>query len=460
MPPDWPIESCRKRVYRGLHGFPLALWESGIHRHATRMVIEKTGGGRQRLIENKKGSPFSDLSYVSTITLPSPYIRPGTRGSARAGAIPRCPARRFLLISGSVYLAGLAVVVAFSVFVNCWGSFGKTGFLDIRQYNDRMVKVDYLDRLSPSLRPEILLLGSSNLMGIRARDLQRRTGKRVFNAYMSGAMAEDHLCMIRHLLLDLHHHPEALIVGLETWTFHPPGDRAGIIPSLRRPLANVPQLVRHHPDCWFVPLYWSKLVECFSPDQLAASWRVLTDPNVVRQPWAPLEKSTVLQPDGALVPKPNTDISFAGTMHRLDEHGEFDVTAAIQETIDQGKTDKLKQFPQFDFDGLWQHRIELFEQFLSTCESNDVRVVLVVNPIHPALMTLLDSKTPHLKNQRQLLQLTRRWEKKYSVVVGTFDASDISSFGGDPDGFFDETHCGTRNSKRLLAHIAGMLRPS
>ena len=361
-------------------------------------------------------------------------------------------AQRFVSVAIGTYLAGLSGLIAFSVWVNSSGRFGPTGYLDIAQYNDRLVKASYMDNLPPAERPTTLVLGSSNLMTIRARDIEALTGRRAFNCYVTGAQAEDHLCLVRHFVFDLDYRPELLIVGLETWTFQPPDDNA-MFAGVPSRLVGVPQMIRHHPDAGRIRRLWANAVDSVSREQLTRSWGLLMDDRVRRKAWGPLADSPIIELDGSFHYAPGRSHRFGGRLFQLDDDGEFGITREIQRLLDLGEVARLKHFSFFDWRGLWPRRVEYFEQFLDLCQREGIGVVLVANPVHPLMWDVLTGNTPHRENHTALLRKIAEWSKRYTVVRATFDATDIASFGGEPDNFYDGTHCAPKNARRLVERI-------
>lgn len=374
-------------------------------------------------------------------------------GEATVSATESQRARRFVLFAGLFFLVGVLGIMGFSVAINCWGNFGPVGYLDVRSYNDRLVKVAHLDALPPDERPEFLVIGSSNVRAIRSADIEHLAGMRGFNFYFTSFTAEDAICLLTHCLEDLNYRPERLLVGLETWTFWPPDHQARIVPEYRRRLYNVPALYRHHPDGGWAEVVWSKITDCFSREQLQTSWRMWRDSHITRRAWGPLHQTPFLLMDGSFDPFSSNRRFLAGRMYPLDDAREFDITGALRETVRTDTTHKLRHRSFYDWQGLSPRRIELFEQFLALCQRERITTTLLINPIHPVMRDILHAHTPHRANMAELRSYVRQWKQRYEVIDLVFDASDLASFSGDPDTFSDGTHCGPKNSKRLWEQI-------
>ncbi len=347
-------------------------------------------------------------------------------------------------------------MVGFSVYVNPWGNFGPTGYHNM--YNARLAKTAYIDGLSPDRRPEVITLGSSNTMRFRPKTIERLLGKSAFNYAVFWGAAEDFLCIARHLVDDLNHRPDLLIVGLETWTFKPPGDEHPIFPGVRRRLLNTPQLIRHHPDINGILIPWSKFVDSFSQQQLALSWRLVRGGCATRETYPPLGEHRLFDLDGTRVYY--GDLYGKRDVNIFDdvEAGVYPITEHLAEAADSDRPGAFANLAHYDFDGLWESRIGYFEQFVRFCDDRGIEIIVVINPVHPVFWDVIAERTPHLKNLAQLRNLLERIGVESPAVLGVVDASRIEDFGGDADGFYDEIHFATSNADLILELVAELIR--
>jgi len=387
---------------------------------------------------------------------PFAYEASARLGEVATRSIATTAAKKFVWIAIGTYVLGLAALAAISMYANPWGNYGEAGFLDPAEYNDRLVKTRYLDAISPAARPPVLVLGSSSLMSMRGEDIERAVGKKAFNAYVSGAKADDHLCLLRHLVFDLDYRPDLLVVGLETWTFSPPAESGSIIPGARRALINVPQLIQHHPYGQWYRRTWAKAVDMFSRDHLAAGWRALFKEKRVRAAPDDLGRG-IIAVDGALVYRNHDPITLGGRKYALEELRRIGVTTLLQDIMERGEADRLERLRYFSFDRMWQPGIERFEEFLQLCAQVQVKVVIVRPPLHPLGWSMLGSHPEHERHVEELDALIDRWQRQYPVILEVVDASRVENFDGDAADFYDEMHCGPENSKRIVNKIAGIL---
>lgn len=383
--------------------------------------------------------------------LPAPAIGGQARSHARNASRTQ-QARRFVIAVAATYVLGVASIVAFSAYVNPWGNFGPTGYHNM--YNARLAKTDYFDRIPPDQRPQVIVLGASSVMGWSPATIDRLLGKTAFNYGVFVARMHDMLCIARHIVLDLDHRPELFIVGIETWTFKPPGDEHPIFPGVRRRLLNTPQLVRHHPDVSSVKLAWSKFIDCFSSQQLELSWKLLRDPRATRQRYVSLGENDLFASDG-------TRTFYRDYLRNSDlntfvdaNEGTYPVTQLLEE---RRKDQNYLTFDQYDFSGLWDSAVRYLEEFVNLCDEHNIRIVFVMNPVHPVFASVICQHTPHLRNLQELHDLCARIERDSSAVIGTLDATRIEYFGGKAQWFYDESHPAAPNADLILKKVADMV---
>ena len=355
-------------------------------------------------------------------------------------------------MTAGTFVAGVALIVGFSVYVNPWGNFGPTGYHNM--YNARLAKTVYFDQLLPNERPEVIVLGASSVMGWSPSTIDRLMGKTAFNYGVFVARMHDLLCIARHVVLDLDHRPELFIVGIETWTFKPPGDEHPIFPGVRRRLLNTPQLVRHHPDVRSVKLAWAKFTDCFSRQQLELSWKLLRDSRSTRERYPPLGETMLFATDG-------TRTYYGDYLRHSDRNtladadaGRYPVTQLLTERVQDRQ---YLVFELCNFGGLWDHGVRYLEEFVELCTENDIEIVFVMNPVHPVFWSVLVERTPHLQNLQELHDLCARMERNSSAVIGILDATQIEYFGGKAKWFYDEGHHAKPNADLILQKVADLV---
>ena len=375
--------------------------------------------------------------------------------AARAGArLQEGTPRAFLISVAATFLLGVGGLLAFSWYVNPWGDFGRTGYQQL--YNARLAKADHLDALPRDELPQVLVLGSSNTMSYSPATIQDRLGLTAFNFGVFWGRSEDALCIARHVVEDLQHRPELLIIGVDTWTFGPAGREHPVFPGIRRRLLNTPQLIRHHPDVHPAKHVWATLIDAFSRQQLAMSWKLVCRGEGRRR--APsLVESELFAADGSRtwIGDPfGTD----GNIFAAVEDGTYPITRKLRAALAAGNLGLVEPLAEFySFEQFNPNRVEYMEELLALCVRARIRVVFAVNPVHPVLVERLARQSQHQDNVERLRCLLGRFARQYSVVAGTVDASRIELIEGDPDGFFDAFHPARRNCDLIIERIARLL---
>lgn len=91
-----------------------------------------------------------------------------------------------------------------------------------------------------------------------------------------------------------------------------------------------------------------------------------------------------------------------------------------------------------------------FEKTLGLLNDNGTRPVIVLMPVHPTVVRAL-SDCGLSKSHRHLLEYLRSLKGEYRLKI--VDLSRISSFDGDPAGFYDGVHMTRANSNKAMDAI-------
>lgn len=367
-------------------------------------------------------------------------------------------ARGFLIAWGATLGLGLMGMAGLCLYVNPWGNYGPSGFHTLG--DARKAKTDYIDGLATEALPEAIILGSSNTMRYRPEKIREALGLRAFNYAVYWGKAEDHWCILSHLVNDLGHRPGLIVMGVDTWTFAPPADEHPIFPGVRRRLLNTPQLVRHLPDVNPVKVQWARFTDLFSGQQLRLSWRLLRGGTIGRTTRPTLLQSDRMTAGGTRLYYGDI-LGDRGNIFEATEAGQYPITDLLSDLIEQGSADQIGYLTRnYDFERFWPRRVQFMERLLELCREQDIKVVFAINPVHPVFYDLLAKRTPHLQNLERLRGLLRGFERDYDVVLGSFDASHIDNFSGDPDGFYDPMHPATGNCDLILDRVIRLLEAS
>jgi hypothetical protein len=351
-------------------------------------------------------------------------------------------------------------MLALAVYVNPFGDFGDVGIT--RHLRSRPVKMSHLESLPDDKLPQVVVFGSSNTMPMKPETIQRELGKTAFNMGVFWGKSEDYLCLLSWLVNDRGHVPELAIVGLDTWTIAPAEDDHPIFPGLTRELLNTPDLIKYHPDVSLIPAWWSRIIDSFSLGIIKEYYRLargkLNGERVVREHWPTLTGSKLFRADGVRVVYGDLYNRFPGNIFQRVEDGQYPISQIIQEKIDSGHVEELQHFQGYSFTQFRQRRIDYLDAFLALATKRGVRVVFVLNPVHPLFWKVLKEHTSHEQNVAKLLSVIKEMRKKHSAVIGVVDASHIEYFGGDPTGFYDEIHPTTKNADLILKKVGEVVR--
>lgn len=402
--------------------------------------------------------PLTDKSKQSAAKPLVPQIVSDLIDSLQAFIAYRS-ATMFIIAAFGTFLTGALGLLILAVYANPWGNWGPTGYH--RWYNARRAKVQYIDALNRQSLPQVVVLGSSNTMRYCPATIERHLGKTAFNFGVFWGKSEDFLTIASHMVKDLDHRPELLLVGIDTWTFAPREQDNPVFPGIRRRLLNTPQLARHLPTANPVKLCWAKFVDAFSRQQIRESWQVMHDDRLTRTAYPPLTESGYFNCDGTRTYYHDTFRSGAGLYENVFdkvESGQYPITEYLRKAADTGNLKNLDYvMKQYDMDAFWPRRVEYLTELVRLCSQERINVFFIINPVHPVFYEILAEHTPHEQNLENLRRLLKDIEQANPVVLGTFDASQIENFNGDPSGFFDAYHPATRNGDRIIAAVADMI---
>ncbi|MEO8291235.1 MAG: hypothetical protein ABI649_09620, partial [Gaiellaceae bacterium] len=91
-----------------------------------------------------------------------------------------------------------------------------------------------------------------------------------------------------------------------------------------------------------------------------------------------------------------------------------------------------------------------FERTLAFMNAHGARPVIVINPIHPAVLAVL-KKDGFAARRAAALEYLNRLQRRLDFVV--VECEDIGTWGGSTDDFLNATHINSRNMKRMLEYV-------
>jgi hypothetical protein len=343
---------------------------------------------------------------------------------------PRGSTRRFLLgfVMGLILLA--ACVTTLNVLADPYGYAG-SGLFATAILSDRPIKACLIERLRRA--PSLMILGSSRAEKIQPSQVQRLTGLAGFNAAVSSGTPDD-AWSFANLLHEKGGGAQQRVLWLldvESMRRRPIDPGLLDTPSLSRFLTPSAALKGR------VQGFWS-----------FASWRTAADS------WKSVD-ATIFGTARPLSHRTCSIHTNGVTEYARDGYRSFDfhdvavrrglplarsigITLAEYRTIYQGDT---RLAPSLE---------RRFEETVSTMNSWNITPVVVLTPVHPAFARAIGPIGWTLR-RHQLIAYLRSLQKR--VRFDLLDASNIKTFGGARNGFYDGVHMKVANVRRLVDWI-------
>jgi len=321
----------------------------------------------------------------------------------------------------------ILATAALNVLVDPFDIYG-VGLLPRSEVNYYEMKLELFDEFDP--RPEALIIGSSRVLAFDPDVVEEMIGERCFNFSVAGAKAETFYAILRLALDDYDAPIHTVILGVDPESFHP---AMPIQPESRFVSAYAKYFI-HDPSGQATMA--ERLSLLLTLDQTSESISSIQTYLKERTGQAKME----FRDDG-----------FATWIQREREieEGTYD----LQSRLDQ----RIRKYPErslrlSEFTALDETRKEYWEDFLQLCEDKGIRVYAFLPAMHPQLLEVLNN----LDAGRILGEVADYLDDTVSESGGVFrDYTDIRSFGGDPDLFYDEIHMRPENGEKLLKDLLG-----
>lgn len=308
----------------------------------------------------------------------------------------------------------VAAVVGFNLLTDPWGVFG-VGIFPPRVNQDRSTKADLLTGLEQP--PELVLYGSSRAWTVEAARVERATGLRTFNAAVTAGRPTD-----AYVFTEVVHHtwPEATpdylwLLDVEAFL------RGPLPPSL---LAES-RFSRYLPWGAKAAAQLDELGWLASWNGLEASWEVWQK----RPTWEKVRATWLkrIAADGTVKTPPSSEAQT--TPKRLEKWSDEAVS-------------RYRSFVRLDPDA------ETYvEKTLALFDSWGGAGVVVLTPTQPEVISAAE-KVGWRARRAQVMRLLWQLQKDYDFAV--VDMTSVSSFDGDPGGFFDATHMTRENQRKMI----------
>lgn len=319
-------------------------------------------------------------------------------------------------------VVGLLIIGLTNFIVNPFANYPPTYIRPLVQQS-RPAKVELLESQNPA--PDGLILGSSRVLTLKPSQIEAVTRTRFLNLGVNSGAAEDFIAFIGLYQEQFGRYPKQIVIGLDIQSF-----------SVNRPIDA--RFLSNQALRPFAAEYigWSDILEQYkgilSDSQLISSLRSLTHWISGKYP----ASKTSWNEDGT--------IAYLSIEKSL-QNGAFDLEKEIAKT----KHRHLGRFSQFD--RLSEPRLKIIDKILQLAERENIELFLFISPLHPELLQELRVHTKYDERKQQLLERLSVMESRYGFSC--LDLSEISSFGGTPDGFIDGIHYVEPNSSKIIAKL-------
>ena len=311
---------------------------------------------------------------------------------------------------------GLALLAVLNVLVNPLGYY-PTHLVRPLTWSSRSAKTE---RMTGRPSPDVLIFGSSRSMKLAPTEIMKVRGKTAFNAAVDSARAEDFYALLGFALEGCAWHPSELVIGIDLEAFrdHSSADSRLVSDEILR--AYLPADIRWKGYEMMAGALLSYQQSLASMTALEYLVRGFPEATVRFENDGELE---YIAEDRAIREgtfRPNIDASI----------GEYGVRYA-------------------GFTGLDARRKEVFEEMIRRAHDAKISVYAFFTPLHPSLLK-------HLRATRdydRLHALTVSYLQDLATRVGGVvirDFTELASFGGEPDDFYDGVHMQRANADRLL----------
>jgi hypothetical protein len=367
---------------------------------------------------------------------------------------------KLLKLSLYLILFLISTSIFFNVFINAYGYYGD------RQLNiySLSVSTSKLHQLSKKdSKPEAFIMGSSNSLSMKPEIVEEKTGLKCYNYGIFQFTIEDFYCATRAIYEDAGCSPKLIILCIDDWALaekHSPKDE--VFKGAQNRLSYKPILSKYLPDYSVTKLNWFRFKSALSYEQLKVS--VPEFYNRVKSgnfnPISEEEKLIFFNADGTRIKFTNSEnIDITA----IAESGEYDVEKYLKE-----KNENLLRFPNKPkgivsdgheiFNKLSEERLNKLENTIKFLQSKNCKIIINIMPLQPYYQKLILENTNYAERIKEINTVCNAYAKKYSNILLVKDNHDIHSFDGNANGFFDEMHITSTNSRLILQSLLNNMK--
>ena len=291
--------------------------------------------------------------------------------------------------------------------------------------SDRLVKTTLLAERDPA--PQILVMGSSRTLKLDPGHIQQLTGMTALNLGVGSCRAEGPLLMTTYAL-KIDRAPEVIILGIDLEAFHdklPVDQRWNRVPEARGVIQELNE------DRY--KILFNTLAELLSYDMALDSIRSVRRHRSANKP---LQRTTYR--DDGVIEYP--------LWQSWRDAGTFNLDAMLNDS----RREYRGRFRGYESPAPW--RQGYFQQFLQLCQDNDIAVVGFITPLHPRVVADLRVQADYDRLKEELWSFLAPLQERYPFDL--HDLSDVATFGGTEENFWDGAHVDEINANRLLSYLA------
>ncbi|MCA8939038.1 MAG: hypothetical protein KDB07_04490 [Planctomycetes bacterium] len=330
--------------------------------------------------------------------------------------------RRFVFTIVGVCAISLVLIAGTNIVVDPYGD-REIGAYPALQRNSRQIKLELIGNHQDV---DTLILGSSRVMQFFPEDVDEVTQGVAFNAGVNSGNFFDAEALYRYWTEKEKRRFRRVILGIDLESFSPMVGIDQRLQDVDELMAFVPSDIggaRKGSDArFFVDL---------SLDKTKRSIEVLRYEYI--KGW----------PDEKLQFRDDGTVAYLAVEEEI-ERGVFDLSVKIKKS----KEEYRGRF--HGFSRLAAHAKQTLTRFTESLRHDGVELVAFLTPLHPEVIEALGQE-----HYQERLGDANAFLKDLADQHGFhyFDASELSSFGGDPSGFVDGAHITRANAKLILKKL-------
>ena len=321
-------------------------------------------------------------------------------------------------------IISVVAIIALNLLIDPFELYG-TGVVSPWKANSYDVKLSMFRDTEPP--PGALIIGSSRVELVDPEVVTEITGRKCFNWGLPSAKVETFRAVLRLAVEEEEAPIDILVVSIDPAAFQPGSwihMQMRLAPEYTRGLVANPERLALREKMW----------RLMTVEQTRTSCMVLGS----RLGLFEFNARTEYYPNGmARYPLWESQV----------ESGDFDLNAILAE---YNPAYPEAQFGLSIFTHLSERRMEYWEDILRLCDEKGIELYVYMPPVHPSLReVLVDAGAEGIINE-----VSGYLDATVTEAGGTYrDFSDLESFAGDPEMFYDGVHMWTENCERMIREL-------